>query len=174
MKRIIIMKSFLRINFFLLLTLFAHCSFEIRSEVKIHASQKEVWKTIINMDKYHEWNTQMYYLEGRIAKGEVIKLKLDTKGADPYEFQPIINHWEEEKIFGWIARTGIPYIFDGEHIFELSEENGSTNLINRETYSGILSPIIKQLPMMKEAHSGFEKMNQELKTYVESTKKAKK
>lgn len=168
------MKIFLKINFLLLLVLFAHCSFEIRSEVKINASKKDVWNGIISMDKYHEWNTQMFYLEGKMAKGEVIKLKLDTKGADPYEFQAIINHWQEEKVFGWIARTGIPYIFDGEHIFELSEENGSTNLINRETYSGILSPIIKQLPMMKSASSGFEKMNLELKTYVESIQKTKK
>jgi hypothetical protein len=72
-------------------------------------------------------------------------------------------------VFGWIARTGgIPRIFDGEHFFEMKAlDNGKTLLANREEYRGILSLLMRQLPMMKLAPQGFERMNRELKAFVE-------
>jgi hypothetical protein len=72
-------------------------------------------------------------------------------------------------VFGWIARTGgIPRLFDGEHFFEMNDlGNGKTRLVNREEYRGVLSLLMQQLPMMKLAPQGFERMNRELKIFVE-------
>jgi len=45
---------------------------------------------------------------------------------------------------------GLPKIFEGEHFFEIKPlSNGKTVLINREEYRGILSLLMKNLPMMK-------------------------
>lgn len=100
-------------------------------------------------------------------KGKLL-LKLAATGADPYEFKPDISYWQTNKQFAWIAKTGLPRIFDGEHFFELEDlGNGKTRVINREEYRGVLSPLFRQLPMMKTAPDGFKKMNQELKNYVE-------
>jgi hypothetical protein len=99
-----------------------------------------------------------------------LHLKLAVAGTDPYEFKPDISYWHEKRQFAWVAKTGLPRIFDGEHFFELKDlGNGKTLLTNREEYRGVLSQIFRQLPMMKTAPEGFKKMNLELKNYIENS-----
>ncbi|MBK8847484.1 MAG: SRPBCC domain-containing protein [Bacteroidetes bacterium] len=154
---------------FTLLIVLSRASFEIRDEIEINASIDKVWSEIIDFKSYKNWNTQLTFLGGEVKPGGKLHLKLSTDGAAPYEFKPAISHWEERKQFAWIAITGIPRVFDGEHFFELRDlGNERTLLVNREEYRGILSLIFKELPMMKNAPSGFKKMNLEFKSYVEN------
>jgi hypothetical protein len=146
-------------------------SFEIEEKVQINAPVGQVWSTIIDFDSYSEWNSQIEYLGGEVKPNGQLHLKLSVEGADAYEFKPNISHWKENKKFAWIGRTGIPRVFDGEHFFELEQINDSTTLVsNREEYRGVMSLIMKTLPMMKTAPVGFQKMNKELKEYVENNK----
>lgn len=157
----------------ILLVLFAlsFTKFEIRKEIVINARPQEIWSTIIDFEAYKYWNSQLIYLGGDIEPNGKLHLKLAIAGAEPYEFKPRISQWEENIVFGWLAITGLRGIFDGEHIFELKNRgNGKTLLINREEYRGILSLIMKNLPMMKDAPEGFEIMNQEIKDYIECKK----
>jgi hypothetical protein len=144
--------------------------FEVRHDITINASPARVWQTVIEFENYNKWNSQLHYLGGRISKNETIHLKLSVEGTAPYEFRPTISQWSEGKSFAWIARTGVPRLFDGEHFFEIKPNlDGTTTLINREEYRGVLSLIMQQIPAMKLAPKGFEKMNNELKNYIEST-----
>lgn len=150
------------------LLLLSRTQFEIKDVIDIDAPVDEVWKAVINFEQYKEWNSQLSYLGGKVAPQSKLHLRLAAEGASPYEFKPDISHWEEQKRFAWIARTGLPHVFDGEHFFELEVlGTNQTRLTNREEYRGILSLIFKQLPMMKTAPAGFEKMNKELKAYIE-------
>ena len=145
--------------------------FEIRKDVIINASSEKVWQTVIDFESYKKWNSQLIYLGGKIALGEVIDLKLAVEGTTPYTFTPTISSWVEGESFAWIAKTGIPRLFDGEHFFEIKpNKDGTTTLINREEYRGVISLIMKQIPAMKLAPAGFEKMNIELKEYIEHSK----
>lgn len=146
--------------------------FEIRKNIEINATPDKVWQTIIDFPNYAKWNTQLAFLGGNVKPNGSLHLKLSVEGTSPYEFKPKISHWEENKKFAWLAITGIPKVFDGEHFFELKPlENGKTLLINREEYRGILSILMKNLPMMKDAPAGFEKMNIELKNFIENKNK---
>ncbi len=153
-----------------LLIILSRTKFEVRHEITLDATVEKVWKTIIDFGNYNRWNTQLSYLGGKVAPNEKLHLKLAVEGAAPYEFKPIVSQWKEKEVFGWLAITGMPRVFDGEHFFELTHlKNGKTHLVNREEYRGILSLIMQQLPMMKLAPKGFEKMNLELQKYVEKT-----
>lgn len=143
--------------------------FEIKKEVVIDASRDRVWEAVTNFEEYDQWNTQLQFLGGEVKPRGKLHLKLDIEGTEPYEFKPSISHWDENNRLAWLAITGIRGIFDGEHFFELEKhDENQTKLINREVYSGVLSLIIKNLPMMREAPKGFDKMNQELKNYIEN------
>lgn len=150
------------------LLLLSRYRFEVRADILIDAPPRMVWEVLTNMKDYPNWNDQLEFLGGQPSKGERVRLRLSVEGADPYQFTAVINHWEPAKTFGWIARTGMPGIFDGEHLFELQDKNGKTQLVNREIYQGILAPIIQRQPMMKNAPAGFEKMNQQLKEHTET------
>lgn len=155
------------------LLLLSRAQFEIRHTVDIDAPPERVWATIIDFQGYAAWNTQLSYLGGKAEPGGRLHLRLAAEGADPYEFEPTVSRWEENRSFAWIARTGAPRVFDGEHFFELERlPSGGTRLTNREEYRGVLSPILQRLPMMKSAPRGFEKMNAELKRHVEQTRPA--
>jgi hypothetical protein len=142
--------------------------FEIRKDVEINAPTAKVWSAIVDFKNYKTWNSQLAYLGGEAKPHGRLHLKLSVKGTDPYEFMPLVSYWEENKRFAWLAETGIPRVFDGEHFFELQDVgNGKTLVVNREEYRGVLSLIIRNLPMMKNAPEGFELMNTELKQYCE-------
>jgi len=143
--------------------------FEIRHTIEVNAPVESVWAAVIDFKGYDRWNSQLSYLGGEVAPGGRLHLRLAVAGATPYEFKPNVSQWREQAVFGWIARTaGIPRLFDGEHFFELTDlGSGRTLLVNREEYRGVLSLLMQQLPMMKLAPQGFERMNQELKAFVE-------
>ena len=152
----------------LLIAVLSRTSFEIRHEIEINASVDKVWNAVVDFENYEKWNSQLAYLGGDVKPNGKLHLRLAADGAAPYEFKPAISHWDDRKRFAWLAITGMNRIFDGEHFFELKDlGNGTTLLTNREEYRGVLSLLFKQLPMMKNAPSGFKKMNLELKNYVE-------
>jgi hypothetical protein len=154
--------------FVVLIAGLSRTKFEVRHDIIIHSTSQKVWETVIDFQNYKNWNSQLQYLGGTIAKNEVIHLKLSVEGATPYEFKPTISHWEEGRTFAWIARTGLPRLFDGEHFFEVTvNQDGTTTLINREEYRGVLSLLMQQLPAMKLVPKGFEKVNMEFKNYIE-------
>ena len=152
-----------------ILIVLSFTSFEINKKMEINAPVEKVWATIIDFESYSEWNSQLEYLGGTVEPGGQLHLKLSAAGAEPYEFKPTISNWEENKRFAWLARTGVQRIFDGEHFFELEKiDDSTTRVTNREEYRGVLSLIMKNLPMMKHTPEGFKKMNLELKNYIEN------
>ncbi len=158
----------LSLTLVLVIFLLSRTSFEIRDEIEINVSIEKVWAAIIDFESYKNWNSQLTFLGGSVQPNGKLHLKLSAAGAKPYEFKPDISYWQENKQFAWIAKTGLPGIFDGEHFFELKDlGNGKTLLTNREEYRGVLSQLFKQLPMMKTAPDGFRKMNSELKNFLE-------
>jgi len=143
--------------------------FKISATTIIYAPIATVWQTMTDVAAYAEWNSQLSYLGGTLAQGQKIHLKLEPQGQSGYEFQPEVIVLESEKEFAWVARTGFRGIFDGEHHFVLEDlGNGQTRLHNYEIYSGLLSPIMKRLPMMKGADEGFALMNREIKERAET------
>jgi hypothetical protein len=144
-------------------------SFEVRHEVVIDAPPQAVWDVLIDLPRHAEWNRQLTFLGGRVARGERIRLRLSAEGADPYEFAAEVTHLEAPVRFGWLATTGFPGVFDGAHHFELEAlPDGRTRVVNRERYAGLLAPVMRRLPMMAKAPAGFALMNADFKRRVEA------
>lgn len=143
--------------------------FKVSATTDIEATPETVWEAIIQMKKYADWNSQLHYLGGKLALDETIHLKLTPVGQKGYEFKPKVIEFKPNQQFAWVARTGFPGVFDGEHHFIITDlGNGHSRLDNFEIYSGLLSPIIKHLPMMKGADIGFAIMNKEIKQRAKS------
>ena len=103
--------------------LLSRTGFEIRHTIDIDAPPERVWAAIVDFPGYAAWNTQLAYLGGDLRLGGELHLRLSAEGASPYTFKPVISHLEEGRRFAWLARTGIPRLFDGEHFFELERPN---------------------------------------------------
>lgn len=70
--------------------------------------------------------------------------------------------------FRWLGHLFVPGLFDGEHIFLLTDMNNThTRFIQKENFSGLLVPVLwKQLNT--KTRKGFELMNEKIKELAEA------
>ena len=148
-------------------------SFEVRAEIAIDAPIAVVWDVITDVVRWHEWSTWLRHEGGAVALGSKLELRLTPPSGGGYAFSPEVIALEApaevgEARFGWVGRTGVRGVFDGEHHFVLRAEGERTRLLHYERYSGLLSPLLAKLPAMRDAPAGFEAMNAEVKARAES------
>lgn len=144
-------------------------SFEVVAEREIAAPPEVVFRVLTDVARWHEWCTWLAWDEGEMRQGAILRLRLTPPSGGGYSFAPTVLTLDAPRHLAWVGRTGLPGVFDGEHHFELSAlAGGRTRLVNRERYSGLLSPLFKLLPAMKGAKPGFEAMNDEISRRAEA------
>jgi hypothetical protein len=140
---------------------------EIRTEVIIKASPKKVWSCFSDFKHYAGWNPFIHSIEGSVNAGNTVTIKLTPPNAKPMIFKPRVLTFEQNRELRWIGHFIIPGLFDGEHIFELIDNNdGTTRFIQREIFTGIMVPFLKKM-LDDNTRRGFESMNQKLKEKCE-------
>lgn len=137
------------------------------TSIVINASPARVWETISDFTSYPGWNPFIRSIKGTPTPGNTIQATLQPPNSKPILMKPRILVFDQQKELRWIGSLGIPYIFDGEHVFRLEENsNGSTTLHHFERFRGILIPFLSTL-IEKTTRDGFELMNAALKQRVE-------
>ncbi len=92
---------------------------------------------------------------------------MEPPGANGITFKPNALAFETNKEFRWIGHLLISGLFDGEHKFELIDnENGTTTFIQSEKFNGILVSFFKKILDINTLN-GFNQMNQKLKALAE-------
>ena len=141
---------------------------EIRTEVRIEAGAEKVWNTLTDFSNYPQWNPFMKYLKGKPAVGAKIEVRLVPPGSKGVIFKPTVLRYEKNKELRWLGHTGIPGLFDGEHIMELISEQGNvTRFVQREKFYGVLVPFLINA-LNHGTKSGFVAMNEKLKQICET------
>ena len=70
------------------------------------------------------------------------------------------------RVLEWWGHLGIRGIFDGRHRFELSAHGTGTRLVQRETFTGLLVPLMART-LDGPTAAGFALMNEALRTRAE-------
>ncbi|HWY98318.1 MAG TPA: SRPBCC domain-containing protein [Bacteroidia bacterium] len=140
---------------------------EIRTEIIINAVPDKVWKVLGNFRDYPNWNPFLRWLDGDVAVNNKIAVRIEPPGANGMTFKPVVLKFDKNKEFRWLGHMIVPGLFDGEHIFELTDNrNGTTTFVQREQFKGILIPLFKKM-LDINTKQGFELMNKALKEQVE-------
>jgi hypothetical protein len=142
--------------------------FSVVATCDIAAPAECVWEALTDVARWSDWSHWLAWDSGTPALGERLQLRLTPPDGGGYAFAPEVIVLDAPRHFAWIGRTGAPGVFDGEHHFVLTPIDQGTRLENRERYSGILSPLMRHLPMMKGAKAGFDAMNEELRARAEA------
>lgn len=136
---------------------------EIITSITINAPVEKVWAVLTDFSRYPQWNPFVLSLTGAVKKGNKIKVKLPGM-----KFSPTVKAFEANKELRWLGHLFLPGLFDGEHRFELiKKENGSTEFIHAERFTGILVPLFRKM-LDGSTKAGFESMNKKLKEEVEN------
>ncbi len=145
-------------------------AFEINTEITINATPEKVWVVLTNFEAYPEWNPFIKSIQGKVAAGNKIKVRIEPPGAKGMTFKPKVLTFVKHKEFSWLGHVLLPGIFDGKHKFELIDNgNGTTTFVQSETFRGILVPFLRK-QLKHNTKNGFVEMNKKLKELVEGEK----
>lgn len=141
---------------------------EISTSIVINSSPSVIWEILMNFDNYPNWNPFILSISGNPKVGEQIEAKIQPPGAKAMIFKPLVLVNEYEKEFKWLGKLWVKGLFDGEHRFQLIDnQNGTTTFIQSEKFKGILVPLLKKM-LDQKTLKGFIGMNEALKLRAES------
>ena len=141
---------------------------EIKTDIIINATPDKVWKVLTNFGDYPNWNPFLKWLRGNVKTNSKIQVRIEPPGARSMTFKPNVLKFDANKSFRWLGHMIVPGLFDGEHIFELTDNgNGTTTFVQREQFNGILIPLFTKM-LDVNTRQGFELMNKALKERVET------
>ncbi len=120
----------------------------------IHAPAERIWQLLTEASQYTTWNTTVESIEGRIAPSETVTVRprLNPGRAFPVK----VTEFVPPRTMVWTG--GMPLgLFRGQRTFTLKQNaNGTTDFDMRETFSGLLSPLIERsIPDLQPAFDQF-------------------
>ena len=106
----------------------------------IHASPDKLWALLTDAAAFPRWNSTVTSIEGQIAEGQTLKLKVPT--APERVFKPRVSKVEPGRSMIW--SDGMAPMFKGVRTFTLTpNSDGSTEFSMKEEFSGLMLPMIK-------------------------------
>jgi hypothetical protein len=139
---------------------------ELKTFVELNAPPERVWRTLTAFAAFPLWNPFIREASGELKEGARLRVKLELHGSRPWVFRPTLLRFEPNRELRWLGRLFIGGLFDGEHRFLLEPKGGGTRLVQAETFSGWLLPLL--WPSLEQGtRRGFEEMNRALKARVE-------
>ena len=136
------------------------------TEVHIAATPQAVWSTLTDLAAYPAWNRVIRKMTGEPRKGAPWQMEINSTGESYMDFDLTVTEWLPGERLTWRSGLFAPWLYTGLHDFRLSTVAGGTRLIQSETYSGLLAPVL--LPFFKTRTTAlFTRMNEALKAEVE-------
>jgi hypothetical protein len=137
----------------------------ISATVEIGAPPMTVWAIITDLGRYREWNPLFREASGEVAVGNTITLhSVHPANGRMMTVKPKIIVAEPGVELRWTA--GLPGIIGGEHSFALTPRNRGTQLVQSESFRGLLWPFSRRT--MANTSTGFRELNEALKTRAEA------
>ncbi|MGZ4149753.1 MAG: SRPBCC family protein [Actinomycetota bacterium] len=139
---------------------------EIRSEIQIEATADEVWAVLSDFSTYGEWNPGFTRIEGRAEAGARLRIAVVRSGGRTMTIRPTVLVAEPGRELRWLGRFLLPWVFDGEHRFELREEEpGRVRFVQDERFRGLLVPFLRRM-IEVDTLGTFERVNTALAARV--------
>lgn len=128
----------------------------------IKANPEKIWKLLTDASNYTKWNSTLESLEGNIALGGTVKMKIPQ--ASGRIFKVTVKEFTPNKSMLW--QDGFAPMFMGKRFFTLqSNTDGTTTFTMSEVFSGLMLPmIVEKLPDFVPI---FEKYAADLKKEAE-------
>ena len=138
---------------------------EIRTEIEIDAPPSVVWDVLTGLEAYPEWNPHVTAAAGDLRDGGELRIRVKPSGARSRDIGVTVDVLESPHSLGWTGSIGHPWLFTGEHTFELHDLGGGrTHFVNRERISGLLARLVVD----DDTPSDYEGMNRALRERAEA------
>lgn len=173
MKKLILVALILVFSSFLILWTKGSAMREIRTEIEIAAPPAKVWNILTEVDKWQDWNPVIRDANGKATLGSKLSITMCGKegkaGKAGPKYEPVVTVFEEPRRFQWTATMMAGFVFTNGKILELEQNASGTRLIHKETFSGMMVPLIWG-QMKSSVPEMLNSMNEALKIKIETQK----
>jgi hypothetical protein len=145
---------------------------KLHTDIEIEAPPAVVWDILVDLGSYADWNPFVISAEGTAAVGEKLTNRLQPPGSKAMTFRPRVTVVETGRVFEWLGRLGLPWVFDGRHRFELESTSTGTRFTQSEAFNGVVVRFMRK-SLDSQTVKGFEAMNAALKAGAEARKQQK-
>ena len=142
-------------------------SYDLDAAIDIAASPARVWAVLADFSRYPDWNPFIRSITGVQRVDEHLRVHIVPPGGKGMVFKPRVLAVEPERELRWKGRLLFPGLFDGEHRFRITPNNGGVRFRQSETFTGLLVALIPA-SLWTQTKAGFEAMNEMLKQRAES------
>jgi hypothetical protein len=137
---------------------------QISATIQISAPPAQVWAILTDLARYPEWNPLFRQASGQVTVGSRLTLKsVHPANGRLMTVRPKVLVAEPARQLRW--RASLPGIMTGEHSFTLSPADGGTQLVQTETFRGLLVPFSGTI--ISRTQPQFQALNQALKQRAE-------
>ena len=108
--------------------------------ILIDAPPERVWALLTNAEDFPRWNSTVTKIEGTIALGEKLALKVPV--APERTFTPKVTALDTARRMVW--SDGMAPMFKGVRTFQLEPQpGGATQFTMHERFAGLMLPMIR-------------------------------
>jgi hypothetical protein len=139
---------------------------ELRTEIVIQASPEKVWQTLIDLDKYPDWNPFIHHAIGKAKVGEKVDITFRS-GSKDMTLHCTVIRVEPNRELCWKYHVIHPSLWSGEHSFTIEPMGANqVRFIDVEIFTGLLIPL-QTKDIDTNSRRDFEAMDKALKARVE-------
>lgn len=119
----------------------------------IDAPPERVWE-VLKAGNYHQWESGVAKLDGRVADGEKIKVWSEVSPSRAFPVKVALD--ESTRTMTWTGGMPIPGVFRGVRTFRVGDHGGGSTFFMREEFSGLmLGPIFRSMPDLQPSFDQF-------------------
>ena len=132
---------------------------EFKTEIDINAPVESIWKVLIDLAAYPDWNPMIRWASGELRPGARLTVRFEPEGYRGQTFRPKLITVIPNRELRWQGWPRFPGIFDMEHYWIINEApGGPPRLLHGVVLYGVIAPIgIKALE--RASRILFERMN---------------
>jgi len=139
---------------------------EISANIQIAAAPEQVWAVLADLPSYPQWNPLFRAASGQVTTGSHITLKTARPGTGRIlTVKVTVLAAEPGTELRW--KSSLPGIITGEHSFTLTPAGGGTQLVQTETYRGLLSRMSGKT--ITRTQASFRALNEAIRQRVEGS-----
>jgi len=137
----------------------------LESWVDINVPVSEVWDALVDVASWGKWNSFIPVVEGKMAVGNTMKIKVVSPGMKEMIFEPTVYEIIENRKISW-GGGFLGFVYQGIHEFILEAVDGNTTRFRQiEKFQGPIVLLMKN--MIQKTAVGYLNMNEEFKRFLE-------
>lgn len=141
---------------------------ELHTEVTIEAAPETVFRILLDVARYQEWNPLIVSAKGEVVTGGKLDIRIRPPGKRDQAYVVQVVRVVPDREFVWVGHMKARGILDGMHFFELFPlGEAGVRVVHREEFRGLLVPLVWRAFLDTRMRSGFEALNRSLKECAE-------